>query len=703
MRSLLWKEWRENFKWVPLPALLILGPIGLFGMPPIMDEVFLIFVALVAAGFGATLGFVQIFFESSGDKRALLLHRPLGRTQIFLGKSIVGVCLYLLALSLPFACVMRLAATPGHVPQPFDWPMVLPWLADALTGLVFYFAGMLAAGREARWYGSRFLGLAAGLSCGYLVWTLPEFWQALLAIILVGGLVGMAAWGSFHSGGAFAPQPRLAKVALSAIFIMGLLAISFTGKVFVGFWLWTKTGTSYRLDRQGQVLRVQKQIDGMSVTDLQGKVPPEIANVPLDTHALSEITAPWARGRWPKTQSYRSSNRALVKYGNNTQPGNEWWWYVPSQGRLVGYDKPSFQPIGSFGPAGFAGPGQKTADRFSEELIHVSRAYSSWADDYLTFPNAVYKVDFRKRIVRSIFTAGTGETVHWASRWENENLKLAIAFVCTNQAIHIADDAGSRPLSLPLAKDLEGYEVGSFGRLENPTRYWVWYEPAWYLDLAALETMPAWVLTYDDSGREVSSRQLVAPCPGFAREIKPRMPPVEASASQAWLGLLTSPAEAAILLGTTNQLLSDVRRSQGTEIDFMLEVLFATTQHFIPGVRWYPPAHWHLVYGFGALMLLSAALSSILCFVQARRHAFPRSRCIGWAILGFCLGWAGFALMLALHEWPARIPCPACRKIRVVARDRCEHCGAAHATPAPDGTEVFEDSAAATGLVASVG
>ena len=41
--------------------------------------------------------------------------------------------------------------------------MALPWLADVLTGLVYYFAGMLTAQREARWYGSRCLGLAAAL------------------------------------------------------------------------------------------------------------------------------------------------------------------------------------------------------------------------------------------------------------------------------------------------------------------------------------------------------------------------------------------------------------------------------------------------------------------------------------------------------------------------------------------------------------
>jgi ribosomal protein S27E len=50
--------------------------------------------------------------------------------------------------------------------------------------------------------------------------------------------------------------------------------------------------------------------------------------------------------------------------------------------------------------------------------------------------------------------------------------------------------------------------------------------------------------------------------------------------------------------------------------------------------------------------------------------------------------------MLVVHEWPARVPCPGCRKLRVVTRDRCEYCGAVHASPAFDGTEIIEPAEA---------
>jgi hypothetical protein len=113
-------------------------------------------------------------------------------------------------------------------------------------------------------------------------------------------------------------------------------------------------------------------------------------------------------------------------------------------------------------------------------------------------------------------------------------------------------------------------------------------------------------------------------------------------------------------------------------------------------VRWYAPAHPRLVYGFLALMLVAAIICAIVCLLLARRHAFSPARSAAWALVGFLFGWVGLALMLALQEWPARIVCPKCGKLRVVTRDTCEHCGAPHAVPEPDGTEVFEPATAAS-------
>jgi hypothetical protein len=107
-----------------------------------------------------------------------------------------------------------------------------------------------------------------------------------------------------------------------------------------------------------------------------------------------------------------------------------------------------------------------------------------------------------------------------------------------------------------------------------------------------------------------------------------------------------------------------------------------------------------LTIGFAALMLLSALIAALACFFLARRFAFSTAGRVGWLLFGLLWGLAGLLLMLALYEWPARVACPKCRKLRVVTRDTCEHCGAEQSSPEPDGTEIFEPIAVAPQIAA---
>jgi hypothetical protein len=374
--------------------------------------------------FGAVLGFLQVFFESQGDRRALLLHRPLSHAHIFLAKTIAGLGLYVLALGVPFAWEVRWSATPGHVPEPFHWGMTLPWAADFLSGVVYYFAGMLMTQREGRWYGSRGLGLAAAFLCSFLVWSLPEFWQALLVIVLFGTLAAVAAWGSFLAGGTYPPQPRLAKAALAVTFLAGLLIVSVTIKLIIGGWLADNDAQWYILDRAGRMLVVHNVKGERSVTDLEGKPVPEIPGKDLDSAALEEIKAPISRNALLKFQSYRNPGRWHVLYGNHTSSGAERWFYVAEQGRLLGYDRHSARLIGSIGPEGFAAVGQEPRERFPGEMAfyHCS-PFQALPPDYLNFAGGVYTVDFARRTVQTLFTPSKGESVLWAVRWKDEKKK----------------------------------------------------------------------------------------------------------------------------------------------------------------------------------------------------------------------------------------------------------------------------------------
>jgi len=283
----------------------------------------------------------------------------------------------------------------------------------------------------------------------------------------------------------------------------------------------------------------------------------------------------------------------------------------------------------------------------------------------------------------------------------DEAKKLSVAFVGTDRSIHVLDETGNRLLSTPLIFDRTRYHLTDVGRLENPERYWAWYEPGWYCGLAAQETMPSCLVTYDNIGKEIS-RQMVTPRPGLARAIIPRSPPpVQPSPAQAWFGLVTAPAEAAVFMGTKRYLDREVRANQGREIPLLLQFLLTSAQLFIPGLRWLPQAHPGLMFGFGASMFVTAAVSALVCFLLARRYAFDRVGSLSWTLCSFLFGWMGLVTLLALPDWPARIACPKCRKLRLVTRDSCEHCGAPHALPEPDGTEIFESNTTAPEIALS--
>jgi hypothetical protein len=693
MKSLLWKEWRENFKWVALPTLLIVVPfVGLIGLQSLIDVGISFFVSLVAAVFGAMLGFIQVFPEAHGDKRSLLLHRPMSLTQIFVGKAVAGIGIYLLAMGISVAVLVGMAAVPGQVAAPFGWKMALPMIADMLTGTVYYFGGMLTAQREGRWYGSKCLGLVAAFFCSIIVWILPEFRHALSAIVIVGGLTATAAWGSFIAGGAYAPQPRIAKISLAVVFLLGLSTLSFLGNYFICRWLEPHNNYTYRLDKDGRILVVHFLDRGVSVTDLEGRTPLELAEVQQDDyHALEETAAPYVSGQRAKLQSYRSRNRFCIDHKNPTRPGNEDWYYVPDEGRVLGYDRGNKRLLGSFGPDGFVPPAGSPKDRFQGMPYHASNFPKAFTPDYLAFSGGVYRIDFHKRTVHALFVPAAGETVLWADKWRIEKDNVSLAFVGTGKSFHVLDEAGSELFATTLAADLENHKAARIGRLENPVRYWVWYEPMPYLDLDKLETLPVYVMEYDTSGKEIA-RTTVPPRPGGARAIGPREPYNEPSFTPGLAGLITPPAEASAIKGSTRYLVSEAEANHDTEYVLPLRFLLFTTQFFIPGVRWNPSAHPGLVSAFSGLMTLSAAVCALVCFALARRHSFAAGSRAGWAVLGLVFGWVGLVLMLALHEWPARIACPKCGKNRIVTRELCEHCGAAHALPRPDGTEIIQYS-----------
>ncbi len=156
-----------------------IGPI-----PFVSDESIPLFF-YVAGGLALALGLWQTMLESTRGTFQFLLHRPLDRDAIFGAKLLVGgVACFVVAL-LPVTCFALWAATPGTHASPFDWSMtVWAWLLCVQMPLV-YLASFLSGLRPARWFGSRFLPLAAAVSILLALQLLRDWPWTVLATSLV--------------------------------------------------------------------------------------------------------------------------------------------------------------------------------------------------------------------------------------------------------------------------------------------------------------------------------------------------------------------------------------------------------------------------------------------------------------------------------------------------------------------------------------
>lgn len=131
------------------------------------------------------MGLHQTAWESWRQTTLFLLHRPMPRRQIFLGKILAGVILLLAVSALPLLLYCLWAATPGTHASPFYWGMTEAWWRDVLVALICYLGAFLAGLRPAIWIGSRTWPLVAA---SLLAMSL-HFVEAPIVLIYAGFLI----------------------------------------------------------------------------------------------------------------------------------------------------------------------------------------------------------------------------------------------------------------------------------------------------------------------------------------------------------------------------------------------------------------------------------------------------------------------------------------------------------------------------------
>jgi hypothetical protein len=274
MKTLIWKELREHLAlalialvvsvFVLVPAFLATvaapetSPQTVAGGQPLLADSLLNGAAIFCVLFAGVLGWRQVRSEGHRDLRAFLLHRPVTQARIFVGKVAAGLALYVLGAGLPFAILMAVVRIPGNVAAPFEWSMVQPLLACFVGGIAGLFVGILTGLWQGRWWASRGLGLGAVMVVMLGLLGLPEFWQVLMVIGLVSGVLGSAAWTAFQGQGDDGTATSLGQAVVAVAFLPGaILVVIFA--TFLGSTLWGRPDSqqtrldSYVMGRDGIV------------------------------------------------------------------------------------------------------------------------------------------------------------------------------------------------------------------------------------------------------------------------------------------------------------------------------------------------------------------------------------------------------------------------------------------------------------------
>ena len=471
-------------------------------------------VGFFCAIFGALLGWKQIFVERHRDLHAFLIHRPIRRTQIFWAKTAAGITVYLLATGIPLLCLVAWTRYPGHVAAPFEWQMTVPGFSFCASGLVFYFAGMLTGLRQARWYVSRGLGLAAATVVCLAVGMSSSLWQPVAAVGIGVVVLATAAWSAFKTSGYYQGQPAEGKVALiismsvgsavALVFLIGLGSTFVSGKDVP--WTYYTMGTNGVIYKITQVRGKQPEIvnlDGKQLLDEKtGR------RMQLSEFNRRVAPTPWLNVDFepPPPRAFAEPSRYFLLWG--TTPDTI-WYYWGKFGRLVGYDLLSRRVIGSIGPNGFFADTREGLDRFEAPLNH-----NSWArPNLLHTADTVYDADLLARVVKTAFKTTTDDPIGGAISVqvpkESENDYSVLA--ATRRQIYLIRPNGATAWKIPYQPAYPDYASIRLSMLPQSKQFAVWIGPSLARNLAKSFKLPTHVMWLAGDGAVEKSVELPSP------------------------------------------------------------------------------------------------------------------------------------------------------------------------------------------------
>ncbi len=610
---------------------------------PLLSPSLLSTIGCFCSIFGLVLGWLQMRAEKHPDLWAFLVHRPATRTNILCVKLAAGLFLYTLGAGLPLLGLLAFVLTPGRVVAPFAWPMTFPLIAIFLLGVIFYLAGLLTGVRQARWYGSRGFGLGLAFVAGIGVFDGREFWTALLILAITGGILAAAVWGSFETGGFYRRQPAAGRFTLALACAAACTFLVLAATVFLVASLTFGDSpkysyTNYKMTTNGAIYNFTcRNNNEWEVTDLDHHpvLDPKTGQ-PIKLQDFQKRSAPM----WSVYAGFGRLNKWQDTYMSNLRFYGPWQfvdkirWYRLRDGSIVGYSITTRREIGALEP-----PANSSA-RFILPSDHRPNDFDTGGGKFLASTNTLYRVDLEDRSLNPVFTVANdaiGGYVQTALETDDQ-LTLQGVIVVTPKTVDFLDFQGRTEWSPPHPPSVSDYPSVIVYALQPRGRFALEFPPDAIANQKAGMKLPVhfeWLT----KGQGVTETKDLPEWP---------RPQIEFLTEKV-ISLVLPPCLAQAIAYWTDD-----------------------------------PKIWN------PLCLVTAACCALVGLWLCARYSFAAPAWLGWTIFILLCGLPGLLAFLSVQEWPAREPCPQCKKPRAVDREKCPHCGADFAPPEKNGIEIFE-------------
>ncbi|BBM87174.1 hypothetical protein [Candidatus Uabimicrobium amorphum] len=190
--AIILKELREHGKWFVLgafAAMLYLYTDVMTGHSDMAKVI--LHISIVT---GIVLGLLQTLPEKYLGLFPFLRHRPMTLTSIFMAKVVAALILFSIVVVVPCFIAIMLVDDLTKMLIHYTSAQIV---TNMLFGVVVYFLTMTFVLREARFYGSRVVGILFAVVCYYIAYEATTKEHFLFFMTCVGCTVVMAGWGTF--------------------------------------------------------------------------------------------------------------------------------------------------------------------------------------------------------------------------------------------------------------------------------------------------------------------------------------------------------------------------------------------------------------------------------------------------------------------------------------------------------------------------